>query len=209
MIIVLILTCFFLAFFNKMFNKTLDSYIDIEARKIASYVVTSSIKELDTTNINDYLSESSSGMKYNIHNITKLKNDLMLIIQNNFSKIESGDYSDYSLYINYNKNRYKYVRYGYLCDININSVNNYSLFANVGPNIPIKLSFLGDIIVDLEVNVKEYGINNAVVQFNVVVTINNQVSMPMSSKKHRLIIKEPLIVDIIKGKIPNYYSNIS
>jgi len=123
--------------------------------------------------------------------------------------MEHGNFDDYPEYIKYDKKKYKYIRNGYLCEINVNSLNNIPLLSNVGPNIPVKLSFLGDIKVDLDTKIKDYGINNVIVQLYVVVNVNNQVSMPMNSRIHKLKVQELISVDIIKGSIPNYYSNFS
>ena len=53
---------------------------------------------------------------------------------------------------------------------------------------------------------KEYGINNVIVETYLVVTIKEQVIMPLSSKRKNIVIKEPLTIDIIQGSIPNYYN---
>lgn len=194
---------------SKKFNKTLDSYIDIEARKITSYIVNKSLKEIGEINIADYIDTSNNGVSYNVSKINKFKSDFYQILQKNFSEVEHGEYNDYPTFIKYNKKKYKYIRTGYLCEININSLNNIYLLSNVGPNIPVKLSFLGDINVDIDTKIKDYGINNVIVQLFVIVEVNNQVSMPMSSMTHRLEVKELVSMNIIKGSIPNYYSNFS
>ena len=203
------MTFFFLLNISKKFNKTLDSYIDIEARKITSYIVNKSLKEIGEINIADYIDTSNNGVSYNVSKINKFKSDFYQILQKNFSEVEHGEYNDYPTFIKYNKKKYKYIRTGYLCEININSLNNIYLLSNVGPNIPVKLSFLGDINVDIDTKIKDYGINNVIVQLFVIVEVNNQVSMPMSSMTHRLEVKELVSMNIIKGSIPNYYSNFS
>ena len=80
------------------------------------------------------------------------------------------------------------------------------MFANVGPSIPIKLSYIGDTIVNIDIEEKEYGINNVIVKIFAVVEVTNQVSMPISSKKTILKVKVPISINIINGQIPNYYS---
>ena len=58
------------------------------------------------------------------------------------------------------RRKYPFFKSGYLCEVNFNSLRNSALFGNVGPSIPIKLSFMGYTHSDVIVHVKEYGINN-------------------------------------------------
>lgn len=194
--------------FNRKFNKVLDSYIDIEARKVSSYIVNESLREFNGVKINDYLSINDSRLSYNVENINKFKSDFLKIIQNKISKVEYGNYEDYPNYIKINKNKYKHIKTGYLCEININSLNGISLLSNVGPNIPVKLSFLGDVSIDIDTKIKDYGINNVIVQLYVVVSMNNQITLPMNSRIQKVKVRELVSVDIIKGSVPDYYSII-
>ena len=83
------------------------------------------------------------------------------------------------------------------------------MFANIGPTIPIKLTFIGQVNTELDVKVREYGINNVIVEMDVIVSVCEQASMPLTSKKKDIIVKEPISIEIIKGEIPNYYNGLN
>ena len=205
----MVLTFLLLYYFNNKFIKTLNTFIDVDAKKISSYVVNKSIMDIGSFNSDKYLIKSDSGITYNINEINKYRSKLARVVQENFSKIEYGNFNDYPDYIQFDRKRYKYVRSGFLCEVNFNSINNLVILSNVGPTIPIKLTFLGDIGIYIDIKIKEYGINNVVVQLNAVVLISNQVSMPLNSSVQKIKIIEPISMDIVEGKIPNYYSNFS
>ena len=89
--------------------------------------------------------------------------------------------------------------------MSFNALFNSVIFANVGPTIPVKLSFVGNVSVNLDVKTKEYGINNAIVEIYADVDIINKISMPIVQKKINVSVKEPIVIDIVKGNIPDYY----
>ena len=60
---------------------------------------------------------------------------------------------------------------------------------------------------DVDVNVKEYGVNNVIVETDVVVVVSNLITLPISTRVHNTTIKEVLSIEIIQGKVPSYYVN--
>ena len=97
------------------------------------------------------------------------------------------------------------MRSGYLCEVSFYSTRGSTVFANIGPFIPIRLSFIGDVNVNLDLKTREYGINNVVVELDAIVEVNNKVTMPISSKNHIIKVREPISINIIKGEIPENY----
>ena len=170
-----------------------------------SFVINQSVKQMNLKS-KDYLLVDGENIKYDVSVINSFKDTLSNNLQNYFRDIEYGDYSNYPSYVlQYNRNKYKNVKRGYLCEISFNSLLNSSIFANVGPTIPIKLTYIGNINVNIELKTKEYGINNVIVEVIAVIDVVNQVSMPITTKKYNMVIKEPIAVDIVRGKVPYYY----
>ena len=69
--------------------------------------------------------------------------------------------------------------------------------------------FSGNINSDIDIQVEEYGINNAIVKIYIVVSIREQAILPLTSKENEIVIREPIVVDIIKGEIPKYYGFVN
>ena len=88
----------------------------------------------------------------------------------------------------------------------ISIVRGSTLFSNVGPTIPIKLLFSSQLNSQIDIEVNEYGINNAIMKVYFSVEIKEQITMPLTSKRQKIKIKKPLTIDIVQGKIPDYYN---
>ena len=99
----------------------------------------------------------------------------------------------------------KLTKNGIVCKVPMGSLRKNALFVNIGPQIPIRMAFIGQVESSLNTKVKEYGINYLVVEINVNVVVEEQIIMPAMSKKETLKITAPLTLKIIQGEIPNYY----
>ena len=82
---------------------------------------------------------------------------------------------------------------------------NSVLFSNIGPTIPVKITFIGTTSVNIDIKTKEYGINNVIVETYAIIDIVNEISLPITTKKISVKVREPITVDIVKGVVPNYY----
>lgn len=183
----------------------MNNYIYVEVKRTATYVINKSLDEIDLSNFNN-IYNGEYYTKYGIDYTNKLKKKISNKIQKNFSNVEKGLIVDNDSLEIYDKNKYKYVNKGYLCEISFGSIVGSSLFSNIGPTIPIKIVFVGDTYVNIEFETKNYGINNVIVKTYLIVEVLNKASMPIGSKDCKITIKEPIGVEIIKGKVPNYYN---
>ncbi len=206
----MILSFTFIIWIDKRLKDVLNNYIDVEVEKMASSIVTYSIKKVYIKNeklLNIMRNEKNEIEKisYNTPYINQLKDEILNEIQKEFNANENGDFKRYNInQQEKNKKKMKNWREGFICEININSIRGSTLFGNIGPTIPIRLSYMGYTYADIELETKEYGINNAIVTINLVIKISNLISMPISSKIHEKTIKQPISIEIIKGEIPNY-----
>jgi len=147
-------------------------------------------------------------ISYNTLEINKLTNDISKYIQGELLKLDDGYIDEFFVSDRLKRGRYKKIKNGIICDISIGSIKNSSLFANVGPTVPIKLIFMGQVKTDVDIKVKEYGINNVLVEVYLVVNVREVASMPITSQTKDIKIREPIAIDIIKGEIPDYYGGI-
>ena len=187
--------------------------MNIEVERVTSTIVNKAIHDLQPINSNNLIiinrnsDKEIEQLSYNTNYLNEIKNNLIQNIQKELSKIENGEFEDYNLIQQDNsKNKIKMWKNGFICEINLNSIRGSMLFGNVGPTIPIKLSFLGYAYVDINLETKEYGINNVIVQTNANITITSTITMPISSKKNNMTINQPISIEIVKGKVPNYYN---
>ncbi len=94
---------------------------------------------------------------------------------------------------------------GIIYEIPTGIIFNNALLANIGPKIPVRLHMLGDISSEIETNLKDYGINNAIIEVYVKVKVSIQVVLPFSSDKITSTERIPIALKLIQGEIPHYY----
>ena len=192
-------------FINLRMIVILKRYIIVEVERMTYHIVNQAIKDVNFS-LDGYKNLSDDSYSYNLAVINDYKDKLSKKIQEYLIEIEKGNYSDLlSDSLLYNKNKYKWVRNGYLCEISYNSIFYSSVFSNIGPTIPIKLSFIGNTSVNIDIKTRDYGINNVIIEIYAIVDVSNQISLPISTKKFDYKIKEPIIIDVVKGDVPNYY----
>lgn len=208
-----LLSIIFLFAIDKKLNTVLGNYIDSEVDKIASNIIHYALKNVNSSSNNYLIVEKKDNIieniSYNTVEINRLRDELVDSVQKEFSAIESGDFSHYS-FAHQEKYRMKYpnMKSGYMCEVSIHSLQNSTLFGNLGPTIPVKLSFMGFVTSDVDVKMKEYGINNVILEVDIVVKVSNMITMPISSRIHDVEVRDVLSVEVIRGEIPRYYSGV-
>ena len=78
------------------------------------------------------------------------------------------------------------------------------ILVGIGPKVPFKLDVLGNVFTEILTNIKDYGINNSLIEMQLKIKINVQIILPFSSKNIIVENKIPLKTKIIQRKIPEY-----
>ena len=203
-ILIIIITIFlftylYIKFFSYQSKNILIDYAKKEIINKTSNVVNKSIDIILANNDFDDLiivNKNGSGIIEEI-NFSNAKTNKILYYSTNsildhIKLIETSDNSDRNLY---------YVPFGVIF--------NTPLFSNFGPLIPFKVKMIGSLSDDININVKEYGINSFLIQLLLSIEINMEVILPF--KTDVVNIHKDVILDskIIQGQIPKYYGGIS
>lgn len=159
-------------------NNDLQSIINITRNE------TGEITSIDfnTTKANKILYEVNNSMMKNINN---LENDNLKNL-----KIEYLDEKD---------NIFK-IPFGIIHDIPI--------LIPLSPNVPFKINIIGNVSNEMITEVKEYGINNSLVELKLKCIVNLQIILPFKSKNIKNDKNILLSSQIIQGKVPDYYGGI-
>lgn len=205
---------FLLEIVGRKLNPILSRYVNIEANRFANNVVNSAVNEIIVQNYDDDLFEMKQNSKgeiemldYNTKKVNKLLLEITNKIQRKLTDLEEGKIAELEISNNFKLKDFTKIKDGVLCEVPIGVLNGNTLFANFGPNIPIKMSFIGQVQSNLETKINSYGINNIVIETNVVVEVEEQITMPTTSEKSLLKIKAPLTIKIVKGTVPDYYAS--
>lgn len=194
------------------------------APSVTKYAI-SEVKRLSTLVINDSINKDIANMNLdNIFNIernnanevvtidlnTKVINKLLTsvnkTIQTNLKKVENGQISDLDDYFeDFSDIDYEEIQDGIIYYIEAGTFTGDFLLNNIGPKIPIKFKTTGHVISEVNSNVKEYGINNAMIEVKIQVSVTMIINMPFVSKEVNVNTEVPIIMKIIQGTIPEYY----
>lgn len=94
---------------------------------------------------------------------------------------------------------------GVLINVPLAAAFNLSLFHDIGPKFPVTVKINGSAITDIVTEVKTYGINNALLEILLKVTVNMYVGLPFKSEEVTVTVSSPLVLKMITGDIPQYY----
>ena len=87
-------------------------------------------------------------------------------------------------------------------------IYNNVLLDNLGFRIPCKINFISDIDIGFKTKVKDYGVNNLLIELYLVVYIKNYIMSPSTYKefgeKYEILVASKIVL----GRIPMYYNGI-
>lgn len=94
---------------------------------------------------------------------------------------------------------------GVLLNVPLAAAFNLSLFHDISPTFPVSAKINGNAVTDIVTEVKPYGINNALLEIILKVTVKMYVAMPFRSEEITVTVSSPLVLKMITGEIPQYY----
>ena len=166
-------------------------------------------KKLLEEDYGHFLVESNGSFSYDIVKINRVKENITEYVDQVLTHLDEASISDYYLSDLLKTGKFKKIRNGILAENSISSLRGSTLFGNMGPTVPIRLFFIGQVHSDIDVVTKEYGINNVMVEISLILNIEEQVIMPLTSKKAEIVVREVLEIDVVKGEVPSYYTGFS
>ena len=203
-----------ISYFSQKITPSLKNYSKSEAKKIITIVINNSISNKLTTSLDiedifntkkDSLTNTTI-MNLDTKKITTLQNVFNKEISKNLKLVEIGKIN--SLNINLKELSdidYEEIKNGLVYYIPAGNLTGSILTNNLGPKIPLKFNMSGDVISQITTDVKEYGINNSLLEVKLKVKASMIITMPFVSEEVNVKTENPLIIKIIQGQTPNYY----
>ena len=205
-----IISVFLLSILGKRLSPILARYVNVEAKRFASNIINTSVNDTIEEKITDdlfNLSKTEDGkieiLDYNTKKVNSILSSINTKIQKKLLNLEDGQIANMPISSGFKVE--KILKNGIVCKVPMGSLRKNSLFVNVGPSIPIKMVFIGQVESSLNTKIREYGINYLVVEINDNVVVEEQIILPAMSKWETLNLEAPLTLKIIQGEIPNYY----
>ena len=203
-------------FINKKVTPILLPYAESSVKKLTNLVINKAISKqvAEDLNIEDLFIITKDGndqIKTIDFNPTLVNKTLTLItnnIQLNLKYLEEGNIDLLELPdnidIDYDEDK---ISKGIIYEIPSGVIFKNALLSNIGPKIPVKLSIIGDIVSTVNTKVTNYGINNAMIEVNIIVEVEEMVILPLTTKKIKVETSIPVAIKLIQGTVPNYYFN--
>ena len=198
---------------NKLALPYFRDYTNMEIRRICIDVLrTAGLNELNdmirNTKYYDIVKDKDGKIE-SIDIDATVANEAMLIIAKHIrpklKEIEKGENLPEELF--YNSSIVK-NKSGIIFEVPFGIIYNNLFFTNIGPKIPVKIKFLGNVGLDVKSRIKEYGINSALIEIYIKVNVTLKSYIPFNNKKINIESEIPVIMKVIKGDTPNYISGI-
>ncbi len=138
-------------------------------------------------------------VNYDLDIAYKLLDVITKELENNIQELKTGNVNDTSLYQN---NEVLMLKLPFF----IGSKN--PLLVSLGPKIYVPLNFSGAILTNLKTEIKDYGLNNALVEMYVTIKINIDILYPYNKSKEEINYDVLIASSIINGRIPSFYGGI-
>lgn len=203
---------FFIQLLSTKINPILYNYINLEVERITSNIVDGTVNEILSDDLDDDLftitknsDDSIAMVDYNTKKVNTLLKKISNDIQKKLIMVEDGNLSDFMVSDTFRGKNFKSVKNGVVCEVPIGSLSGNGFLSNIGPVIPIKMSFLGQVATNLKTKATNYGINNLCLEISIHVEVKEQITMPKLSKNSTIKIDAPLTIKIIQGVVPKYY----
>lgn len=215
-LIVILLSISILYIFKIFSDKALPQlieYSEIETTKIVSSIISNTVVEEISNNIDMeslfITTKDSSGniksIDFNSSEVNKILSKASKTVEQNLKYLSSGNVDKLNLYnyvSNYEEEKFKK---GVIYELPSGIIFNNIILNNLFPKIPIKMDLIGTVFSKLSVDIKDYGINNALVKVNINIESEVKILLPFVSSVKKINVDVPVIMKVIEGNVPSYY----
>ena len=197
LISVVISSSILLSVIGKKVNPIIYKYSNLEAKRFGIYVINYSLNKEFVNSLNEDLFEvvkTNDGeiqmIDFKTKEVNKELEKITEKIQKNLIDLENGKIDEIVIADTFKGLRFKDIKKGVVCELPMGV-----LLSN------------GQVSTNLETKIKNYGINNAYIEVNIHIKLNEVITMPMQTKKINVETDVPIAMKIIQGNLPIYYQS--
>ncbi len=209
--VIILFSIIFLVILNKKAMPAIMSYANVQTKKVGIEVLKDTgIKEVsEKFKDKDFFKTTFNGNN-EIETIdfdTGLINETLVEIAKNVRKrlkeVEKGENLPDEMYSDVLD---KSLKNGIIYEVPFGVVFGNAFLSNVGPKIPVKIKYSGNVGLDVKTKVKSYGLNSALIEVYIYIEVTQRTILPFQSKDIKLISEVPVVMKVIKGDVPYYLS---
>ena len=198
---VIIITCILFFSFNRIISPKLSYIANLEFTKVVNQV-SSNYQNLPNFSLDDLLIVTLNDkneiltVDYQMQEIYQISNEVTKEIMENINKSSSSPYlTDY------------HQDNTVLLMMPMGIVSDYVFLNNLGPRIPVVFHFVNSVFTNVKTKMTNYGINNALVEIYLEVSLKYDLITPVQMQSQSLDFNVLLGAKIINGTVPNWYGN--
>lgn len=215
LIVVILISFFCLQLLGNKLNPILVKYVNLEVERVTSNVVETSVNKILTKGLEQDLFiitknryDEVEMVDYDTKKVNLLLKQINQEIHKKLQLLEEGNIEQFNIASSFKGQRFTKVKGGVVCELPLGALTGNGFLSNLGPIIPLKMSFLGQVESSLKTKVTDYGINNLYLELSIHVEIRERVTFPKTSQDKTIAIDAPLSIKIIQGVVPDYYGGI-
>jgi len=214
--LVILASVILIKYMSNMASPIILTYAKLRVEQLGNQIIHNAIsreilEELDVNKLFITVQNSNDqiiSVDFNPVVVNKVLNDASDVIQRNLKALERGELhliDDYkNIFFGYDIER---LKRGIIYELPFGVITNTALFANLGPKIPVKFSLIGSLNTNIETKIRNYGINNIIMEVFIYINISNRLIFPLISKDINYNITIPVVTKIMPGEIPKYYQS--
>lgn len=204
-------------YFGRLVDMKMADYVTEEVNKISKILIRKILNNdfidgLDVDNLfvvvrndnDDNLIEMIDLNTAKVNNILGKVNDEILYY---FSEFDHGNVELFSKYSTVFNNYTIGGNRGIYINVPLGIVFSNPVLFGIGPNIPIKILLSGQVESNIITSIKQYGINNALLELKLEIRAREEIIFPFSNRYVDVKLEIPLIIELISGKVPENYLN--
>lgn len=188
---ILFLSLFFFNLYAKYTNKKLINVATIKLNEMMESVVSNNInysllKKTSLENILEIDKNSNDEIINASFNLEKAYLVLELVTEE-LEDVISAKESDYHL------------------ELPMFIGSNNILVSSLGPKVYVPVKFVGSVLTNLRTNITDYGLNNALVEIYVTISLKSDLISPVNTKRVELKYEALIASSVIAGRVPSIY----
>ena len=191
--------------FDKKATPIIKNYANVQTKRIGieilRSVATKEVNKVIKSNELFKITKDNTGKIESIDFDTTVVNEALIVASKNvrsrLKEIEKGKNLPMELSEGNGKD-------GVIFYVPIGIILGNSFLSDIGPKIPVKIKYSGNVGLDVKTRVKEYGINSALIEIYIYIEVTQRTILPFSSNDVKLHSEIPIVMKVIKGDMPNY-----
>ena len=205
---VILLSFLFIHYYNKRISNKIISIAQIKINEYSNDIIMDSFNKqiLDEHEINNIIKISKNksdeiiAVDFDLKKAYLVSMNVSKNIRDSLNNLEKQNLKEEFL------DYYQKDGFVLLLPIGLASKNIY--FSNLGPRIPVRIKFVGNLTTGLQTKIKEYGVNNSLIEVYLKVSLNEEIIVPYSSKKINKSCEILLSSQVIEGIVPSIYNGL-